>query len=124
MFTVQYFISALLIGVFAFVYTNILTQHGEIFGKLFNRMYHFFKSDQRSSAGKSLHPLFKVLIQCEKCVAGQFALWSFLISQFGVYASGEWILIIPHLLFITLSIFMTITVKAIYKKLILPNLFD
>lgn len=114
MFTEQYFLSALLLAIFAFVYSNILTQNGEVLCGVYKWLYHFFKSDERTSNGLPLHPLFKMLIHCEKCVAGQWALWTFLIMQFKYYTLQ---LVLPHLLFITLTIFLTLIVKSTYTKL-------
>jgi|SRR3972149_4608034 len=118
MFTPDYFILSLLIAVVSFVYTNILTGNGEAFGWLYKRMYHLFKSDERESKGLPRHPLFKVLIDCEKCVAGQISFWSFLIIHYNEYLKVSFLLALQHLLFVGLTIFFTIIVKSFYKKVI------
>lgn len=115
MFTTQYFISALLLAIFAFVYSYVLTKNGEVLGTVYKKLYHLFKSDQRASDGLPRHPLFKVLIDCEKCVGGQWALWSFLLYQYKYYSLE---MVLPHLLFITLTIYLTIIIKSTYIKFI------
>ncbi|MDQ3048838.1 MAG: hypothetical protein M3R27_14905 [Bacteroidota bacterium] len=113
-----FFVYTILVGMLAFVYTYLLTEPGQIFGRLNNFLYYFFENDKREMKGKPMHPLYMVLIYCEKCVSGQIALWSFLILHFHAYAAGEWILFFPHLLFIALSIFFSTVVKAFYIKII------
>lgn len=116
MFDLQYFILSFLIALFSFVYTNILTGNGELLGSIYTKMYHYFNSDYREQRGHARHPIFKVLIDCEKCVSGQIALWSFLIIHIDGYSEVSFILVLKHLLFITLTIFLTIVVKSFYQK--------
>jgi hypothetical protein len=119
MFNLDYFLFAILIAIFAFVYTNILIDTGEILEWWSSFWYNVFDNEGRLSKGDGYHPLYKGFIQCEKCVAGQLALWSFLILNFDIYLYASWsfLLILQHALFITLSIFLSTIVKLIYSKL-------
>ena len=107
---------ALMVAVSAFVYSNLLTGTGEILGGVYGFLDRVFKTDERAEQGKPIHPLFKMLMQCEKCVAGQWALWSFLIVNWNLYARGYYLLILVHLAFIFLSIFLALIVKSFYTK--------
>jgi hypothetical protein len=109
-----YTFSAIVLAIGAFIYSNILTGTGEVLGWLYGFLDRLFKTDERAAEGKGIHPLFKMLMQCEKCVAGQWGLWSFLIYVWPLYKQGNWILFLPHLGFIFLSIFFAIIVKKIY----------
>lgn len=109
MITSQFFIISLLISVTAFVYSYLLTQPGEIFSWSYSKLDYLFKNDNRYNDGKGAHPLFKILIGCEKCVAGQWSLWLF--PFLFEYA------FINHILFIGLTIFTTVIIKTIYLKI-------
>ena len=100
-----YLLASLLIAVTAFVYSYVLTQPGEFFGKIYGKLDILFKTDARVSEGKGVHPLFKMIMWCEKCVAGQMAFWIFLACTWRLYLHREFIFVIPHILFIGLSIF-------------------
>lgn len=113
-----YLLSSLLIAITAFVYSNILILPGEIFGKLYGKLDVFFKTDERAAEGKPVHPVFKMIMQCEKCVSGQMALWIFMICIFPKYMDACFIYIIPHILFIGLTIFLTLIIKKLYTKYI------
>ena len=82
---------AVLIGICAWVYVYILLDDGMILGWL----------------GKFLCRLpdwlHEPLGGCEYCVAGQMALWYYLYVNWSGYTIE---LAIPHILFITLSIFI------------------
>lgn len=106
--------SALMVAIGAFVFSNILTGNGEVLGWLYGALDRLFKTDERAAEGKPVHPLFKMLMQCEKCVAGQWSLWSFFIYAFPLYKKGNWILFLPHLGFVFFSIFLTLIVKRVY----------
>jgi len=108
---------AILIAVLAIVYTNILTQGGHIFNGLYNKLDKFFNTDKRICEGKSHHPLFKILIQCELCFSGQFSLWIFIIFNYNNYLSNPFTTALQHVLFISLTIFCTSILKSIYKKI-------
>jgi hypothetical protein len=110
----------ILIAIFAFVYSNILTQPSEILSGVYRKLYVFFNSDNRIMNGKQLHPLFKVLIHCEKCIAGQLALWFTLFgSWFEILINENYLdVFIKVFLSITFTILTTITIKGIYNKYI------
>jgi hypothetical protein len=66
--------------------------------------------------GLGPHPIFKMIIGCEKCVSGQMALWIFLFFNYKNYLALEFSTIIYHALFIALTIFTTTIIKSIYSK--------
>lgn len=114
-------IATIFISITAFVYANILSQPGEIFGKWYGFLNNLFQTDKRISSGKQLHPLFKMMIGCEKCVSGQLALWYFMANNYGGYFIGvrEFILTaFQHSFFIATTIFLTTIIKSLYEKYI------
>lgn len=113
---ILYFVVSILIAITAFVYSYVLVQPGEIFAKIFLKLDLFFKSDERRAQGLGVHWLFKMIMWCEKCVAGQLALWIYLICCWPWYLQGYFIMIIPHFLFVGLTIFLTLVIKKIYLK--------
>jgi len=117
-FILLYVFSAMIIAITATTYSTILVLPGEIFGGLYGKLDILFKTDKRNEQGKGIHPIFKMIMQCEKCVAGQWALWSYLIYMFPIYKEGVWILVLPHLGFIGLSIFLTLITKKLYNTYI------
>ena len=110
----------ILIAIFAFIYSNILTQPSEVLSGIYRKLYVLFESDYRMMKGKPLHPLFKVLIHCEKCIAGQLALWFTLFaSWYDILVNGYYLdVFINIVLSITFTILTTITIKGIYNKYI------
>ena len=109
----------LLIAIFSFVYTNILTQPDQIFSGLYKFLYRFFKTDERNEAGLSAFWLFKIIIHCEKCVAGQLALWFTVFSNwYKIIIDFDSFVVVTILLSITFCILCTITIKGIYNKYI------
>ena len=117
MFTLDYFLLSLLIAICAFIYTNVLIETGEVLDWWGSFWYNAFDNEQRLIKGEGYHPVYKAFFQCEKCVAGQISMWSFLIVHFGEYREVSFALILQHILFITLSIYLAIIVKLIYSKL-------
>lgn len=108
-------LTALCVAIVGYTYSNILTQPGEIFGKLYGKLDEFFQTDlRRSCQGKGPHPLFKMIMHCEKCVSGQLALWGFILFIYPDYSIRIGLL---HILFIGLSIFFATIVKSIHEKL-------
>lgn len=105
----------LLIAIAGFTYSYILTQPGEIFAGLNRVLSRLFKTDERLNSGRPLHPLFKLLIGCEKCIAGQLAFWSYLYVNIGDYGV---LITIGHILFVCLTIFLAAVIKGIYKRTI------
>lgn len=116
MITTNFFLLSFLISITAFVYSNILTQPSEIFSSLYGRLDAFFGNDKRYCVGLGPHPIFKMIIGCEKCVSGQMALWIFLFLSYNNYLALEFSTIIYHVLFIGLTIFTTTIIKSIYSK--------
>ncbi len=117
MFTPEYFILSILIAVCAFVYTNILIDAGEILEEWNAFIYNVLGNEKRLIEGRGYHPLYKAFVFCEKCVAGQISLWSFLILHFNEYREVSFALILQHILFITLSIYLAIIVKSLHNKI-------
>lgn len=114
---------ALLIATLGVCYTYILTQTGQIFNPLYNRLYKFFKTDERRMKGKTEHPIFKIVIYCHLCFSGQVAAWLFLILNFNSYfLSFDYKIILTtlllHIFFTAFTIFMAGVIKGIYTKYI------
>lgn len=102
------------IAIIAVMYSVVLSRPGEIFGWLYDKLNTWFNERNpckgtREQRGLGPHPVFKLLIGCFKCVAGQWAFWIFLIYCWPVY---NMFFIIPHLLFVGLTIFFSL---IIYK---------
>lgn len=113
-FILLYVFSAMIIAITATTYSTILVLPGEIFGGLYGKLDILFKTDKRNEQGKGIHPIFKMIMQCEKCVAGQMALWGGLVYAWRYYSNDCFQLILPHIGFIGLSIFLTLITKKIY----------
>jgi hypothetical protein len=101
---------AFFIAVTAVVYSYILTRPNALLNGFYNWAYVFFKTDERSNQGRPFHPLFMVLIHCEKCVAGQAALWLYLISNWHKYH------FLQHVFFTAFTIIIAGLIKNIYTK--------
>lgn len=102
---------ALLIAIFAFTYSYLLTEENQIFNNLYNAL----ESLLTDANGKT-HWLFNVLIGCEKCVAGQIALWIYFSQNIFGYILDPFHTILNHLFFVTTAIFFTALIKNIYIK--------
>ena len=87
---------SLLIGLCAWVYVDVLTRNGMIFGNF---------SDYLQD--KLPNYLWKPLIGCSYCVAGQLAMWWYFIFFFMEYSFFE------HVVFICLSIFTVCIINRI-----------
>lgn len=112
-------IATIFIAITAFTYSYILTGPNEIFGSLYGKLNDFFKTDLRRQSGKSFHPLFKMIMACEKCVSGQMALWIYLAWHYENYLVSFRLGLynfIEHVLFISTTIFLTTIIKFIYTK--------
>jgi hypothetical protein len=103
---------ALLFGLLAFVYTQLLTQPGAMLSGFYNRLYKFFKTDERVASGSGPHWLFMILIHCCNCVAGQMAAWYFLFTHILNYS------IIEHAFFVAVAIASAAFVRGIYWRYI------
>lgn len=99
-----------LIGLLAFVYTYLLTEPNAIFHGLYMWLYKFFKTQEREDEGRPIHPLFMVLIHCEKCFAGQSAFWIYVFSNFYNYN------FLQHIFFTAYAIFIAAIIKALYTN--------
>lgn len=118
MFQIEYYIVSFLIAVLAVVYVNILTGPGEVLEWLKRGLHNMLNDEQKLNDGEGYHPLYKMLVGCEKCFAGQVALWTYFIMHVDRYQSISFTLIFNHIMFISLTIFMTVIIQSIYKKLI------
>lgn len=103
---------AFLFGVIAFVYSNLLTQPEHLLAWWYRFWFDFFKGNERIMSGKPRHPLFMVIVHCEKCIAGEFALWYYLYHHYNDYD------FIYHISFISLSILFASCIRGIYFKYI------
>lgn len=83
---------------------------------LFNRLDTFFKTGERANNGKPVHPLFMILMYCEKCLAGQMAFWLYLIQWHELYPHYFFIILLRHLLFVAYTILCTLALGIIYKQ--------
>lgn len=101
-----------LIAVFAFVYTNLLTDEKQIF----NGLYNWLESRLIDKKTGKTHWLFYVTIGCEKCVAGQLALWIFLYNNPINYITNPLKTSFLHFAFITFTILTTEIIKNIHKQ--------
>ena len=117
MLTPTHLLLAFVIACTAVVYTCILTEPGEIFASWKRFLDSKLNTPKRACNGLGMHPLYKVLVYCEKCIAGQMALWIFLIYNFDYYQHGRWITIIPHVLFIGFTIFSAVAAKKLFNWL-------
>jgi hypothetical protein len=105
---------AILFGILGFVYTNLLTQPEQIFSGWYKLLYKLFKIDARNAEGKGYHPLFMVLVHCEKCVAGQIAFWYYLIKfNYSITSDGY----IWHAIFCAVAILSAEFIKLIHGRI-------
>lgn len=108
---------AALIAVLAFTYTNVLTKPDMPFNKTYNKLWKYFKNDDRQKNGKGLHPLFMLFIHCEKCIAGQIALWVFLYQYAAGYIFYPLETFGHHVLFTAFAIFVADILQKTYNKI-------
>ena len=106
---------ALLLAVLAFVYSNLLTEPGHLLAKWYRMWYVVFKTDKRLMDGKPYHPLFMLIVHCEKCIAGEFAFWYFLYKNLSTYQpqTALW-----HLCFTATAILFAAVLKGLYNRYI------
>lgn len=99
------YILAIKVAIVAYIYSDVLTE-GDM---ILNGVFHFL--DKRLPEW-----LFKPVIGCYRCVAGQLALWSFLYIKWDQYGSGFNVgLIANHIFFISLTIFIVWITNKIYR---------
>lgn len=114
-------ITTIFISITAFVYSYMLTQPGEILGSLYGFLDRIFQTDKRSYDGRGIHPIFKMIMACPKCVSGQMAFWYFMAHYYEGYLNGVQSLIyngFEHVIFTCVTIFITTIIKSIYEKYI------
>jgi len=95
---------ALELALTAYVYSEVLTQPGMIL----NGFYNWLERNLVTESQGRLEVIFKPLIGCYLCVAGQFALWGYLIAYLPHYNLFE------HVFFICLTIFIARILHRIY----------
>ena len=105
----SFYLLSFKIAVVAYIYSEVLTEAGMIL----NWFFHLI--------GKLPEWLFKPLIGCFKCVAGQFALWTFLVQKFENYSNIKTIfelteLVGNHIFFISITIFIAWLINKVYTK--------
>lgn len=105
---------SILIALCAFTYSIILTQPKMIL----NPFYKFLsrKFVKETCNGQKEHWIFKILIHCEKCVAGQWALWIYLYMNYSGYILNPIETACNHAAFILITIFTTTIIKPIHEK--------
>jgi hypothetical protein len=92
-------IEGLAVALVAYVYAVILTEPGMILNAWFNFL--------DIKLGRRNHWLFKPLIGCFKCVAGQMALWYYLFTYYQHYN------LLHHIFIICLSIQASILINKL-----------
>ncbi len=107
---------SIIIAMIAFVYSVLLTEQHALFCGVYNFLYELFETDERISEGKPMHWLFMILIGCDRCVAGQIALWFFLYRNYELYAGDFFEALLIHLGFVSLTILLTVALKESYYK--------
>lgn len=104
-----------LCAVIAFIYSDILVQ-GDM---ILNPWYKFLEKHLSKKPW-----LFKPLVDCSKCVAGQVALWSFPFFYKHIYNSiskgfySYYYSLFEHVACICLAILMLLIIKSIHTKFI------
>lgn len=115
---IEYEIS-FLIAVFAFVYSIILTEPHMLLNPLYKKLDQFFNGATcKREARQSKHWLFKIIIHCEKCIAGQISLWLYTFTHIMEYQEYPIETFFLHMAFITMTIFLVCLIKNIYTKYI------
>lgn len=99
--TANEYILSIQIAVCAFVYVVLLTEPYYIFGDLYGYL------EKRLP-----WYIFKPIMGCEKCVAGQLALWSYLYLNYREYDLNH---AFEHIFFICLTIITTHTITLLMK---------
>lgn len=82
---------------------------------LYNWLWAVFKNDERTNGG---HWIFKIIIGCEKCLAGQISLWLFLYLNYQQYLYAPLETAMAHILSVVFSIFCAATLLGVYTKYI------
>lgn len=98
-------------GVIGFVWCIILTDNGMIFNGL-NRYLHDKLNTQQQKLEAKYSWIYKIVIGCEKCFSGQFALWTYI--GLSVYGSINYC-IIGHIICVTYSILTVTLITKTYN---------
>lgn len=114
---ISIFITSLALAITAFVYSQLLTEPGQLLAWWGNFLDRFFQNDRRYVQGYGPHPVYKLLIGCTRCVSGQFALWFFLFQNWSFYRSGELMIIPYHIITISITIFFATLITKLYARL-------
>lgn len=88
----------------AYVYSNVLTEPGMILNGLYNWMEEALQAERKGWG----QWVFKPLIGCFYCVAGQFAMWGYIVAYRASYNVFE------HIFFICYTIFTVHLLHLIY----------
>lgn len=100
------FLTSFLIALVGFTYSEILTQGGMLLDKLYNFLQ--IRLEEKHEKW------FNVLINCPKCVSGQWSLWVFFFTPFFELSFTGLSL---HIAFITITIWNVLIINKIYKWL-------
>ncbi len=95
---------ALQIAIVAYVYSNVLTDPGMVLNGFYNLLEKHLITE---SQGRG-EWLFKPIIGCFYCVAGQFALWGYFIAYLPKYN------LFDHIFFICFTIFAVHLIHLVY----------
>ena len=104
-----------LIAVFSFVYIVILTEPHQIFNSLYKKLDYFFNIRGCKEPRKTKHWLFKIIIGCEKCNAGQIAFWLYGFTNVMEYTEYPIETFFLHFAFITITIAFTVIITHTHK---------
>lgn len=106
---------AIAAAVIAYVYTGILTEPQNILFKWFVFVRKVLLPEQgcdRPHYSWWRIVAFKLIIECDTCLAGQAALWWFLIKHRSDY---NWSIVVDHIFITCSAIFLTYVVKKIHR---------
>lgn len=98
-----------LIAVVAFVYTVLLTEPH----MLLNGVYIWLEGKLFVSKPWWKRSLFKIIIHCERCFAGQASLWLYFVVCTKYH-------LLQHIFFVAMTIFFVTLIRNLYYKYIQP----
>jgi hypothetical protein len=99
-------------GVIGFVWCIVLTDKGMIFNRL-NRYLHNTLNTQKQILEAEYSWMYKILIGCERCFSGQFALWTYI--ALSIYGSIDYSLL-THIICTSYSICTAAIITKTYNK--------
>ena len=106
---INLYLLGLQLALTAYVYSQVLTQPEMLLNPFYNWLRNKLIFDGQDIYKPSGEWLFKPLIGCFYCVAGQFALWGYLIAYLPHYNLFE------HVFFISFTIFAVQIFHKIYE---------